>query len=133
MLVVLCRDLRSNIDLVSVIERLVRLQAIRVDDTGCFDFKLDGSVKGKVEVEAILVVGYRTDGRDDELPITSNMNSHVSEIGMLVENTGIFFTANMSVVDSGRTTTIDSLDTNSRFDRLNAPTSCNAVKIKICD
>jgi len=99
MLVVLCRDLRSNIDLVSVIERLVRLQAIRVDDTGCFDFKLDGSVKGKVEVEAILVIGYRTYRRDDQLSITSDVNSHISEIGVLVENTRVFFTGDISVIE----------------------------------
>ena len=104
MLVVLCRNLRSNIDLVSVIEGLVRFQAVRVDDTGCLYFELDRAVKGKIEVEAILVIGYRTDGRDNQFSITSDVNSHISEIGMLVENTGIFFTANMSVVDSRRTT-----------------------------
>ena len=60
MLVVLCRDLRSDIHFVSMVEGLVRLQAVRVDDTGSFHFKLDGPVKGKIEVEAILVIGYRT-------------------------------------------------------------------------
>jgi hypothetical protein len=107
MLVVLCRNLRGDIHFVSVVEGLVRLQTVRVNDSGCFYFKLDGSVKGKVEVEAILVIGYRTYGRDDQLSITSDVNSHISEIGMLVENTGIFFTANMSVVDSRRTTAIN--------------------------
>ena len=99
MLVVLCRDLRSNIHFVSMVEGLVRLQAVRVNDTGGFHFKLDGPVKGKVEVETVLVIGYRTDGRDDELSITSNMNSHVAEIRMLVEYTRVFFTGDMSVIE----------------------------------
>jgi uncharacterized membrane protein len=99
MLVVLCRNLRGDIHFVSVVEGLVRLQTVRVNDSGCFYFKLDGSVEGKVEVEAILVVGYRTDGRDNQFSITSDVNSHISEIGMLVEYTRIFFTGDLSVIE----------------------------------
>jgi hypothetical protein len=97
MLMMLCRDLRSDIHFVRVIEGLVRLQAVGIDDTGCFHFKLDRTVKGKVEIEAILVIGYCTDGGDDQLSITSDVNSHVSEIGMFVKYTRIFFTKDMSV------------------------------------
>jgi len=99
MLMMLCRDLWSNINFMSVIEGLIGLQAVCVDDTGCFHFKLDRTVEGKVEVETILIIGYRTNGRDDELSIAGNVYSHVSEIGMLVENTCIFFTEEMSAIE----------------------------------
>lgn len=97
MLVVLRSDLRSNVNLVSRIARLVRLQAVGVDDTGSFDFQLDRAVERKVEVEPVFVVGDRADGRDDQFSIARDVDSHVSEVGVLVQDTSVLFTVKLSV------------------------------------
>jgi hypothetical protein len=58
----LCRDLRCNIHLVGQVERFVWLQAVRIHNSGSFDFKFDGSVESEIEIKAILVIGDGTNG-----------------------------------------------------------------------
>ena len=95
----LCRDLWCNIDLVCQIERFVRLQAVRIHNSGSFDLEFDGSVESEIEIKAILVIGDGTNGRNDKFSITSNVNSHISEVGMFVQYTSILFTIGMSVMN----------------------------------
>lgn len=92
----LCRDLRSNIHFVSVIEGLIGFQTVGIDDTSCLDLKLDRPVESKVEIKAIFVVGYRANRRNDQFSITGNVYAHVSEVSMFVEDTRIFFTVDVS-------------------------------------
>lgn len=83
-LVVLSRYLGSHIYFVSVVERLIRLQTVRIDDASGLDFELDGPIKSKVEVKAVLVIGYCTNRRNDQFSITGDVNSHIPEICVLV-------------------------------------------------
>jgi homoaconitase/3-isopropylmalate dehydratase large subunit len=84
MLVMLSGNLWCDVDLVCWVQGLIRLQAVSIDDTGGFDFELDRSVKGEVKVESVFVVGNCTDGRNDQLSITRDVDSHISEISVLV-------------------------------------------------
>jgi hypothetical protein len=105
MLMVLSCYLRCDIHFMGVVKRLVGFKTIRVDNTSCLDFEFNGAVKGKVEVEAVLVVGNGANGGDDELSIAGDVDSHVSEIGVLVEYTSILFAIDVSCdFEGGRTT-----------------------------
>jgi hypothetical protein len=85
----LSSDVRSNLNLVGWITGLIRSEAVRVDNACGLHLELDRAVEGKVEVEAVLVVCDGADRRDDELAIAGDVGSHVSEVGVLVQNTGV--------------------------------------------
>jgi hypothetical protein len=57
MLVMLCCNLRCNVDLMSRVERLIGLQTIGIDNPSSLDFELNRTVQGEVEVEAVFVIG----------------------------------------------------------------------------
>lgn len=101
-LVVLCCDSRGDVYLVRGIEGLVRLQAICVDNTSCFDFELDGSVERKVEVKSILVIGDGADRGDDQFTIAGDMDPHITEVGVLVEYTSILLATRVSATGARR-------------------------------
>lgn len=103
MLVVLSCNLRGDIDFMFRILRLSRSETIRIDDTRRFDLKLDRSVQSKVEVKAVLVVCDGTDGRNDQLSISCDVRSHVSEVGVFVQDTGIFLTDKLARCPRSRT------------------------------
>jgi hypothetical protein len=88
-LVMLRSDVRGNLNLVGGIAGLVWSEAVRVDNASSLHLELDRAVEGKVEVEAVLVVRDGADGGDDELAITGDVGSHVSEVGVLVQDTGV--------------------------------------------
>ena len=132
MLVVLRGDLRGDDNLVGVVDRLIRGQGVGVDDTGGLDLELDRAVESKVEVEAILVVGNGADRGDDELSVPRNVGLLVSEISVLVQDSGVFLAARVrssSCADQGD----NSLNADGALDVLDATGSGDKVGVEIGD
>lgn len=91
MLVVVRRDPRRHIHLVRHIRRLPLFQRVRINNARRLNLQLDTPVQRKVEVKAILVVCNGADGRNDQLAITRDVHLVVSEVGVLVQDAGVFF------------------------------------------
>lgn len=87
---------------------LVRVQGVRVQNTSQLDIQLHGTILVEDPVHAVLVVRGREDMRDDQLPSTGNNHRLVTEIGVLEEDTRVFFVDADSILDSrARTGFID--------------------------
>lgn len=81
-----------------------RVHGIGVEDTGEFDFELDGAVLVEDPVDAVFVVGGGEDVGDDEFATASHDDGFVAEIGMFEEDTGVFFVDTDGVFDGGALT-----------------------------
>lgn len=91
MLVVVSRNPRRNVHLVRQVRRLPLFQRIRIDNARRLDLQFDTPVQRKVEIKTILVVCNGADGRNDQLAITRDVHLVVSEVGVLVQDAGVFF------------------------------------------
>lgn len=131
MLMVLSCDLRRNVHFMCHVPRFIRFQAVRIDNTRRFDFEFDRTVKGEIKVKAILVVGHCADGRNDQLSIPRYVDSHVSEVGVLVQDTSVFLAG--SVSDRSTRILANLLDTNSRFNSLNTTRARGKVCVEVGD
>ena len=95
---------------------LTGVHGIGVEDTGQLDIELDGAVLVEDPVNAVFVVGGREDLGDNELAATGDDCGLIAEVGVLEEDTGVFFVdadgvlddcAGTGAVDEGRVHVVD--------------------------